>query len=282
MGKKKYFDPVIFERVYRKAKQFKKEAEKNQQFAEKWLIIAKEDIDIAELLHENGHFAGAVYHLQQAFEKLTKGYYILSGRLSPDQAKSHHFVLKRLKKQIKEEFVNDFLDLSKSIDDNKFDLESANTSLSIIDKTEDELRKIDHEQIWKIFILIDNIARNINSEEIINKTEKKLNEKKTLKSLRHVIQTITHFRIRIGQIKKEFDRDLIVSYIQGGVIGIKLHFLSLLTFLHFNSPRYPYDNHTEVTFFDYNEDLGIVNKIPDFIVRFNEIYDLIRQKGSWI
>ena len=79
---------------------------------------------VSKLLLENKHYAASVYHLQQAFEKLTKCYFILSGRMEPEQAKSHQFVLNRLRKEIKDDYVNNFLELSKSINAKSVDVSS--------------------------------------------------------------------------------------------------------------------------------------------------------------
>ena len=105
---KKYLDPILFEKWLRKSEQYAKVSKENQEIAKKFLIIAENDIQISKLLYENSHFAGAMYHLQQAFEKITKGYYIYTGRYTPEQVMGHRFILSSLKKEIVGEDLKNF------------------------------------------------------------------------------------------------------------------------------------------------------------------------------
>ena len=97
MSKKAKFDPVLFENLFRKSQEYAKASKKNKPIAQKWFTIANDDITITKILFEKEHYAGSVYHLQQAFEKLIKGYYILSGRENPEKVGSHLYITKKLK-----------------------------------------------------------------------------------------------------------------------------------------------------------------------------------------
>ena len=273
MPKKYSFDPDLFEKLFRKSLEYAKTAKKNKSIAKKWFLIAKNDIEITQLLYQNEFYAGATYHLQQAFEKLVKGYYILSGREDPNKTKSHYYNIERLKKEIRDEYVNTFLKLSESISQERIDLESAEKTLSFLKKTEDEIRLVKREELQKIFDLIKKLENILTDIKTVEKTEAKLQERRFIKGLRHLIFQITHFRIRDSQVREAVKKEQVIIYLKSASISIKLQLIALFTFLHFNSPRYPYDDKTKVTFFDYKEDLGIVQSIPELIVLFNEIYD---------
>ena len=273
MSKKAIFDQVLFEKLFRKSQEYAKASKKNRLIAKKWLLIAKNDIEIVQLLYDNKFYAGATYHLQQAFEKLVKGYYILSGREDPDKIKLHTYNVDKLKKEIKDEYINTFLKLSKSISDKTVNLESAEKTLSFLEKTEDQIRLVKDKKLNTILELINKLESVLTSVDTIEKTEAKLQEKKFINGLKHLILKITHFRVRESQIKEAVKKEQVIVYLKSASINIKLQLTSLFTYLHSNSPRYPYDNKTNVTFFDYNKDLGIVKKIPSFITIFNEIYD---------
>ena len=273
MPRKATFDPVLFEKLFRKSQEYAKESKKNIDITEKWFIIAKNDIEISELLFKKKHFAGAIYHLQQAFEKLIKGYYILSGRIRPEDAKSHFFVLKKLQSEIKDEYINTFLELTKSIKDNKINLDSADTALNNIEKSEDEIRLMNKENLNTILNLISKIESVIISVDMVEKAEEKLQEKSFIKMLKHLIFQITTYRVREKDVKEAIKKEQVIFYLKSAVISIKLQLICLFTFLHFNSPRYPTDPKTNVSFFDYQKNLGIVSILPDLIKIFNEIYE---------
>lgn len=276
MPKKAKFDPVLFEKLFRKSQEYAKASKKNKPIAEKWFTIANDDINITKILYKNKHFAGSVYHLQQAFEKLIKGYYILSGRENPEKVGSHLYVTKKLKSEIKDEYINTFLELSKSVNDNEVKLDSAEQALNIFDKSEDEIRLLDKQNLLKILELIKKLESVLMNIETIQKTEEKLQEKNFIRMVKHLILKITTFRVRESDVKEAIRKEQVVFYLKSAVISIKLQMISLFTFLHFNSPRYPYDNKknnaTKVTYFDYKKDLGIVSLIPEMITIFDEIY----------
>ena len=84
---KKDFSPELFKRALRKSRQYNKASDRNKPIAREWFQIANDDIQVSKLLIKNKHYAASVYHLQQVFEKITKSYHILFGRMEPEQAK---------------------------------------------------------------------------------------------------------------------------------------------------------------------------------------------------
>ena len=246
--------------------------------AEKWFTIAKNDRDIVQILLEQSYYAAATYHLQQAFEKLTKGYYIFSGRMEPEEASEHQFVLNRLKKEINDQYLNDLLKISEVIDKGKISLQASDKSLEIIHKSEESLRKLDKTEINLLITLVNNIEKKLLSESTFITIEKKAKERRNLNKLKHLIYVLTRFRVSSLEIKQAIEREQIIVYLNCAVTGIKLHIASIITFLHFNTPRYPNCKNSEINFSSYSQNMGIVEMIPDLTKLFDEIYDSIRIK----
>ncbi len=278
MSSKNRFNPILFERILRLARLYVKASERNKPIAKEWFSVAKDDIQISKLLIDNQHYAASIYHLQQAFEKLSKCYFILSGRMEPEQARDHKFILNRLKKEIKDEYINNFLELSNSINETSINLSAGEHSLEVIEKNEDELRQITSLEIEKIINLMNDIEIKLLNSHFIKALEKKLKRRDFLRGIRHVIFKITHFRTSYSQVEEATDTNQVKLYIMGSVISIKLLFLSLITYVHSNSPRYPSVKDSTLTYSKYNNSLGIVEKTNLLINNFNIITKYIENE----
>ena len=278
---KKYkIDPILFEKILQKNQDYLKVSEENKITAKKWIDIAEDDIEVVKILRNTQHYAAAIYHLQQAFEKLTKGYYILSGRLSPEQAWGHKFILEKLKKEIQNEDITDFVKLNSSMNGTNIDLTSAQSLLDTIGNSEESLRSADIKTVAGLIQFIEQIGEKLKSKETLENLEKTTTEKGFLNLLKHLILKITHFRVRNSEVKAAIEQHKLIDYVQSIVISIKLHYLGLITFSHWNSPRYPSERVDNIDFFDYTEDLGIVKSLPEIITLFDEIKQDIQKKAQ--
>ncbi|MEK6909294.1 MAG: HEPN domain-containing protein [Nanoarchaeota archaeon] len=269
--KKYQVDPLLMEKILRKSDERVQSSIKNMEFTKKWLTIATNDIEICKILYDLKHYAGSAYHLQQAFEKLTKSYYIFIGRIDPHEAYKHSFILDKLKKEIKEEDINDITEVSNIINDVKIDLEVSKKGLETLEKTEDELRNISESHINFILEFLKNSEKNLKSEETMKNLNERVHEKSFISFIKHMLFRITTFRIRDSDVRASIESYKLEEYVIDMMISFKLHYLSLITFLHFNTPRYPYTKDSNLNFFDYNENLPIVKAIPVLIKTFNEI-----------
>src|SRR3989344_2378462 len=268
---KKEIDPVLFEKFLQSSKQYAKASQKNKHIAQEWFKVANEDISVSKLCFVNKHYASSIYHLQQAFEKLTKCYYILSGRMEPDQARDHRFILNQLKKDIKDEYINSILELLKSISENTTNLTLEVNSLEILEKNEEQLRQIAVLDIEKFFNLFNALDTKLLNPQFILSIEKKIKQRKVKKSIRHIILKITHFRTSYSQVEEAINKKQVELYVQMSIMNIKLLFLSLTTYVHFNTPIYPSNKDSNMKHSDYSEQLGIVKKISLFHESFDNI-----------
>ncbi len=258
-----FMDIVLFENFVKQANQFAKTSKQNRPKAKEWHQIANSDIEVSRILFDKGYLAHAIYFMQQSYEKITKCYYILNGKLNPEDAKGHKFNLVRLKKETKDEFMNNTFELmkemSKKISNSNIDhIELRGELLDIIDKKEDEFRLINQDAINVILKIITNIESSLTNQHFIKSVEKKLKRRKFKKNLKHLLFLITHFRVSYSQIDEMTSETNVISYIMNSIISIKLLLLGMITFLHYNTPRYPYDKYSAVSFFNYTEDMGIV------------------------
>ncbi len=276
--KKYYLDQILVEQILRKSEERAKASKRNKEVSEKWFTIAENDIKMTEMLYKSGYYAGAVYHLQQAFEKIAKGYYILIGRLEPEEAAGHTFILERLKKEIHEEDIQNITQLMSSINEKKFDLKESETTLNILEKNEDDLRIMKEQEIKSIFDFFKVGEENLKSKESMEKLNIKIHERRILRFLKYLILKITHFRIRDSEIKAFIEQAKLESYIDDILISMRLNYFSLVTFLHFNTPRYPFIKKSKINFFDYNQNLGIVKTLPELIKEFEKIDTNIKEQ----
>jgi HEPN domain-containing protein len=269
--KKKKIDFELFEKILTKSQQYAKVSKENTRIAEQWVTIAEDDIEIAKLLYDKKHFAGSTYHLQQGFEKLIKGYYIFTGRMSPEQAHGHKFVLDKLRKELVEEDIHDVIRLSSSMNETEVNLKGSEDSLNIMQSSEDKFRNLTDEDIEYVFSILNKIEQKMKSKETLDLLEERKNERKFFSFLKHAILRITGFRVRDSQVKEAIEEKKIIDYIEGLLIGIKLNYMGIITFLHSNTSRYPYDKSSNLNFFNYNKDFSLVKYSPKIINTFDNI-----------
>lgn len=287
-------DISAYQRFLEQRQLFERRSKENKPHSKKWVSIAKDDLQISRMLYDSGHYASSIYHLQQCYEKLAKGFYLLTGAETPDKVRGHEFTLEKLKKEIREGYIKDTAGLMKSAvndygsmlsDKNKADIVTAInvTNADLLDftnKTEDEIRTIDENTIDKILGLLITIKTNLTNKYAINSMEKKLKQKRTLKIIKFIVYTFKRFRISYSQLSRLISEYDVEKYIQFSIVSINLHILELITFLHSSTPRYPWDKFenekNETTYFTYNEKLGIVQRFKkmadeaDLIIAFFE------------
>ncbi len=264
---------VSFEKFMQKINQYAKVSIENKKIADKWYAIAQNDIEISEILLEKEYYAGGIYHIEQAFEKITKGFYIDSGRMSPEEARGHEFIINRLKKEVtKIDDINELFELVNSLNNKEFSTNGFEEKLEIIKKNEDELRNMKDHEILGLIEFIEGLEKKLKTEDSIKKIDKKIRKRKSMNFLKQVLNRLTKFRIRNSQIKEAIDKKNINQYIDNMFLGMKLHLISLITFPHWNTPRYPdCKPHTDMNFFDYDGNMGIVKSSDKVIEIFKNI-----------
>lgn len=259
-------DPVLFENFVRQVRQLADISKKNRPIAKQWFDIAKNDLQVSKVLYKEKYWPHSVYFLQQSFEKLTKSYFILSGRADPEDVGTHKFNLTKMKNEIRDQFINTMLELMKSISEKAGTdirhIELKTELLDIIEKNEDDLRMIDEKSISSLIELIKKIEDALTNSRFTTKVYKKLQRRKVKSSLRHLVYMITRFRVPYSKIEQYASKTNIERFVEDSMISIRLLFLGLVTFLHYNTPRYPYDKNSKVNYFDYTESMGVVKCSP--------------------
>jgi hypothetical protein len=276
MAKRRKIDPDKFQKLVEDSINHAHSALKNANITRSWLEIAKNDIEVAEILYSKGFYAASVYHLQQAYEKLLKGYYILTGRLQPNEVKNHDFIRRRLKFETTDKYIMSFLNFANYLNKNgNFSLDNVNLELEIFEKSEESIRNLNVTDFSRIMNLIENLDLIITNKDLMKKTYDESNKPSFIRFLKHIVQSIRRMRTRSREIKKELGRDKVEYIFKNASVSIKLNLISLFTFLHYNTPRYPYGNivgDKTTNFYSYNTNLGIVAYTPELIKHFNIIH----------
>ncbi len=271
-------DYVNFEKLMQKINQYAKVSQENKEIAKKWLIVAKQDIDISQILFEMGFIAGSVYHLEQAYEKLLKSFYLFSGKETSETIFGHDFVVRVLKRETSSRDDLDLiLDLINSLEDKKHSLEDSKKGLEKLTQDEKGLGKISREEINFLLNLIDTLDKALKSKDSLKKLTKKIGDRKTKRNIKQFLLHLIGRGIRKIPLEEYTKEDYLKDKIDYILVGMKLYILSLITFPHWNAPRYPMKI-SEVDFFSYNKHLGIVNCIEVLIKEFEKIVVIIEKE----
>jgi len=125
-------DPVAFEKFARLIEESSKFASVNRPIARQWAEISESDIRASKILLKEGLFPQSVYFLQQAYEKILKSFYLISGRIKPPDIKGHNFNIKQLKKDTEDQFVGDTIFLLKEFAQNDNPLQKVSIKKSYL------------------------------------------------------------------------------------------------------------------------------------------------------
>ncbi len=242
--------------------------------ARKSILNADDDLKSSRLLYSNGHYANAIYHLQQAVEKLAKGF---SGdrlplKLDEIRKTSHNSPLIYLT-LLKDPFLNDMLkqfaevypildikplkdveDLMKRLKKDDFKGELAKLPTIFLDKILD---------ICDVFL---DLERKVNIQEMFEA----LYGSKWSESAKEII--VNAFG-EVPGVKEYLDRNELKSIfdkvsenaekqIMGNItVFLPLYIVSVITYSHEAFARYS-DTNMPVTREEYRKDFGIVEVYP--------------------
>ncbi len=271
-------DYVNFEKLTQKINQYANVSIKNKEASKKWLAIAREDIEVCNLLVNNKYYSASSYYLEQAYEKLLKSFYLLSGKEDEDSIFGHDFVLKILKKEVtKKDDLKQFFELVNTLEGKNYSLDGYGVKIDDLKQDEDALRRMSKKEIIGLLELIEKLGKSIKSKESINKLCKKIGGRKSKRFLHQMLLRIIGGGVRKIPLEDYIGEGSLIRSIDYILISMKLHVLSLVTFPHWNTPRYPISRGTEMGFFDYTEELGVVKSTKELVKVFYEIVDSIEK-----
>ena len=271
-------DYVLLDNFIRRANEYAKSSEKYRKESAEWLKIADDDLKASKLLYENNMLPQATYFLEQAFEKLSKAYFLYMGSAEPSDVYGHQITLDKLKKMIRTEFLDNSLTVIKDLNKemtgvDKIDVEIKKEVLDVLENDEDGIRLLNKNNLEAIFRLINIISEKLLDKQVLLSVEKKIKQRKFQRNLRHLVFMINHFRVSYGQVDDIVEKFDAKKYIKSSSLSIKLLMLGLITFVHYNTPRYPYDKFSKVNYFNYNTDMGIIQTLPQLYSYAQEISD---------
>lgn len=254
----------------------KEKAEAGKKFyddAKKFYIIAKKDLETSKILSKNNLDAFSVYHLQQCFEKLIKADYIITGRKDPEQVSRHDFHIKMMKEEIRNGFLVDIKNAMASVNEQS-KINELKIEEEIIDKLandEDKLRGISIEEINSILKFLENIEKALTEKEFIEKIKSNINQPKMVIKIKHWIIQIIRFRMSNQTAKDIINKTDIEEIIRSWVRSFQIMIIGIITYPHYNTPRYPLTPNTKFNFFSYNDEIGIVKNL-EVLQKYAENY----------
>ena len=276
-------DYGLFDKFIKQVRQQAKVLKDNINDARNWYIISIDDLETSKFLYKKKKYALSTYHLQQFYEKITKAYFLLTGRVSPEEIHGHSYNVKQLKSDVKSEYIGTVLELSKQVSDKETSSKISNVKLKtevldIVEKNEEEIRNLTDKDFINILDVLRQIESNIINPQFLKKIEHKIKQKKLQKKFRHILFMITHFRISYGLVNDYTSQYNIKRYVQSALYSVNLLIIGLLTFVHCNTPRYPTSRGTNIGYFDYKKSLGIVKITPELFKHADQIIMFLKEE----
>jgi hypothetical protein len=232
----------------------------HRQVAKNWFEIAKVDLDAAQILYNKSMIPFTIYHLQQAYEKMSKAFFILNGNVKGEDVYGHDFS-SRLVRSCLENQIWPIISKIPEFDP-KFEIEKKKEIWKQFNNKQ-IIRTFEYSKInelIKIFLEYDNIIR---SNKFLEKIYKEVNCPQKLRALKHIIFKITRFRVRTQDVKDKTTRDEIEKGLFRLSLSTRVIVFSVLFQYHSNTSRYPNDKKSDMNYFSYTNELGIVKFIPE-------------------
>jgi len=257
----KNFDEIIT--LSRTLPQMGKEVrEEDLKLAYDLFEVSKEDLKTCKILYIQNIFNFAVYHIQQSIEKLAKAYGLTLGYISRDDLrKCSHTTPRVFIQMLQDNFIGRLMSIF-----NQFGVDASNVSevrkLFFEKKSKESLIELEKEVAFfdkrKIMMWIDT-GKNI--REKLKKKQREIDEtleklEKIAKNMSQITQDEKDQIISVCQsVRNRFKVDFISNFIM-------LYILSVITFPHFSSTRYP-DGKIKPS--HYKPGLGVVDCLDEII-----------------
>ena len=213
-------------------------SKKNYLTEKKFIMQAKRDLQVTELLYDKKLYAHATYNLQQAAEKITKAWCLFAGFIEEKElTEVSHKTPRAFLKALKSKIGNLAIQLIKSSKSN-YTIE-INMLEEIINKKTDEISRLKHDDIISMFEAVTNIEHILNNEfyKYVN-----IISKKAIKEIVNIMMAFSW-----------------------------IYILSIITFPHVETTRYPdtKGRKNALNPSDYTLELGIVKATPKILPHLN-------------
>lgn len=265
----------IFQYVFQYFQRYNIDDE-TKKLADDLLRIAKEDLEVCELLYNNEKYPYAIEKLHQSVEKASKAYALYFGNFSKKEIRkiSHNSVDAFVMLLDK---MGGYTDIVKNMyPDIKTDTSDLK-SLIKDDKKRMELAKADYKTFEVIFTMFEDIKDSLTEKlsDILTIIEDFSLQDLLKESLQDCVENISEYvdgKDNQEIINQFSGIDGIKSYILNSLDFIMLYTIAGFTFPHFQYIRYP---DGDMKPFDYTKELGIVKATPELITHLKRIYHTI-------
>lgn len=238
------------------------------QKATPWFDAAKEDLSVSINIYERGQYPLSIYHLQQAFEKLIKSYYIYLRKIHVSEIRGHYIVHKIIQMEQKKGLISNFVKVVEEINGESVDVSNIEENIDRFQKDDavfkgNVIRKLDKLQMQTLFSQMDKLEESFLKDEKIDGIETYLKNDDAINHLRKMIERKR--RVRQSDILAQIDSNIITTHIQQKMNLTRLLFAGVLIMPHHNTTRYPPDEEGHMGFSDYDEELGVVECYGFFV-----------------
>jgi hypothetical protein len=230
--------------------------------ARRFLKISRDDLNASRILNERGIYALAVFHLQQAVEKATKVQCLLSGIVTHEEIRRIRHESLRGQQIIASKFSRFIRTLAQ-----------ANPKLDVVLRLDElmgkkrrlEIAKLNATEIDVVLSACDHQAKSTDLPRLLAKDR-----------LESILMRMKRDRLDLeisdGDAKAVLDAfEKLTPALASAVENFAfLYVASAITFPHAVSTRYPGG---EMNPWDYNESLGIVNRLPELVKRFDKVIE---------
>jgi hypothetical protein len=248
----------------------------DRKLARAFLECARMDINASKLLYREKDYSNAVYHLQQATEKLAKAYFMLFPSSSYDEIRAIQHTTPRvfldfMSKSQAKPLIYRLKSLLPSIDFG--DLDEILDIVKIIKKpqTQVEMARLSNEEIKEFLKIPDSISpsKGENGFEVILR-----NLGTTVEEIEEVVQKEAQSENVSAQALTGPSLKKMINDAGNYMIGLMYFFLTLyvlavITFPHERFTRYPDE---EVKPAEYAKSLGIVTEFEEVVCRLEEVF----------
>jgi len=248
----------------------------DRKLARAFLECTKRDMNASKLLYKEKDYPNAVYHLQQATEKLAKAYFMLFPLSSYSEIRqiSHttpKVFLQFLSKTWAKSLIYRLKSLLPSVDFGALDEVPGIMKTISKTQTQVEIARLSEEQIKEFLKITDSISpakTELSFEAILR------NQGMTIEEIGKVAQEILQNENVSGETYKGLDlkgliRDAGDKMIRSVYFSVTLYVLAVITFPHERFTRYP---DGDVKPAEYASSFGIVTQFEEIVYKLEEVF----------
>jgi len=266
-GQLGFFDVGVSmsDRLIKATDYFEKDRKFNLKPAFEFFDVARQDYEVSKLLYENGYYSSSIFHLQQCIEKALKSYLLAFGIITESELKDiNHKTPKGFLKLVNDQAIEKIFKLFT-------ELMGSDQIKNLIEQYLENpsyWANLSYDEIIAICSLGKGYTQVVDDMKVL--------DKQNLSKVENHLKNKYKKDIKLVDQKESIQN---FGYSTG-----KLLMLSFITFVHWNSTKYP-DEAIKPS--NYNKDFPIVKAFNDIaketesvLNSLSEMYDYLKNNNS--